>query len=53
MVLRQPRTEEERPDLSAKVEQLSQDNRLLLSKVDSLQQSIDVLMENLNKQNIK
>ena len=35
--------------LSARVEQLSEDNRLLLSKVNSLQQSIDFLVENLNK----
>ena len=56
LVLRQQRKEEAGPgpetsQLSARVEQLSQDNRLLLGKVNSLQQSIDLLVENLNKQN--
>ena len=57
LVLRHQRTETAQSgvtlsssQLSERVEQLSQDNRVLLGKVDSLQQSIDLLVENLNKQ---
>ena len=35
--------------LSLRVEQLSQDNKLLLSKVDSLQKTIESLVENIKK----
>ena len=56
MVLRHQRTETAQSgvtvtssQLSERVEQLSEDNKLLHGKVDSLQQKIDLLVANLIK----
>ena len=54
LVLRHRRSEtaesqEKTSQLSERVEQLSQDNQLLLSKVNLLQQTMELLVENLNK----
>ena len=52
LVLRHQRTEavgsgENNSELSLRVEQLSKDNKLLISQVESLQKAIESLAENL------